>query len=215
MFDLSQRPLTRVVKRLLDVCQVLAIASLIIWPLVVAAMALSQKSHPATWGVDIGVFSGFIIDLNAMSGDVQQSTGVREPIIRGKADLSIDTSSVNALYLFTAITEVAGIVGLYVLIQLRALFASLAGGVSFTQENSTRIKRIGLVLLTWAVVNPILQYFGGRSILSEYSLGVTGIELTPAFELSGLMIFVGLAMLVLSGVLNEAASIHEDQQLTI
>ena len=46
---------------------------------------------------------------------------MRDPIISGKAVLNIDTSSLHALYLFTAVTEMGGIVGLYVLLLLRAL----------------------------------------------------------------------------------------------
>jgi hypothetical protein len=61
----------------------------------------------------------------------------------------------------------------------------------------------------------LLQYFGGQVILREYSLNLPGIELGPAFELNGGAIFIGLAMIVLSGVLNEAASINESHQLTI
>ena len=68
---------------------------------------------------------------------------------------------------------------------------------------------------TWTLINPLLQYFGGQAILTEYSLKVPGIQLSPAFELSGMGIFIGLAMIVLSGVLSEAASMHKVQQLTI
>ena len=208
-------PLTRVVKRILDIFRIVAFIALILWPLFVIVMMIGQHSDPQTWGVDIGVFSRFIIDLGAFPGDVTESTGVRDPIISGKAVLNIDTSSLKALYLFTAITEIGGIVGFYVLIQLRALFATLVNGMSFTSENAGRIKKIGFVVVAWAVTNPLLQYFGGRAILAEYSLNVPGIQLSPAIELDGLGIFIGLAMIVLSGVMNEATSIHETQRLTI
>lgn len=111
--------------------------------------------------------------------------------------------------------EIGGIVGLYVLVQMRALFESLVNGTNFTPENSGRIKKIGFVVIFWSLINPLLQYFGGQVILREYSLNVPGIQLNPAFELNGMGIFIGLAMIVLSGVLREAASIHRAQQLTI
>jgi hypothetical protein len=178
-------------------------------------MTIGQYSDSGTWGVDIGVFSHFIIDLNAFAGGIAESAGVRDPIISGKATLNIDTSSLNALYLFTAITEIGGIVGLYILIQLRGLFATLVDGVSFTPENSGLIKKIGFAVIIWTFINPLLQYFGGRAILTEYSLNIPGIQLSPAFDLNGLGIFIGLALIVLSGILNEAAKMHEVQQLTI
>jgi hypothetical protein len=215
MSTAPHNPTTQVVKRILDFFRVLALAALILWPLFVVVMTLGQSSHPETWGVDIGVFSRFIIDLSAFAGGVTESAGVRDPLISGKAVLNIDTSSLQALYLFTAVTELGGIVGLYVLLQLRALFASLVSGMSFAPENSGRIKKIGLAVIAWTLINPLLQYFGGKAMLAEYSLNVPGIQLSPAFELNGLGIFIGLAMIVLSSVLNEAASMHKFQQLTI
>jgi len=215
MSEAIHNPLTRFVKRLLDIVRILAIASLILWPLSVVAMSIGHYSGSETWGVDIGVFSGFVIDLSAFAGDVAESAGVRDPIISGKAVLNIDTSSLGALYLFTAITEISGIVGLYILINLRALFATLVSGVSFTLENSERIKKIGFVLIIWTLINPLLQYFGGESILTEYSLSVPGIQLSPAFDLNASGIFIGLVLIVLSGVLNEASRMHEVQRLTI
>jgi hypothetical protein len=215
MSTAPHNPTTQVVKRILDFFRVLALAALILWPLFVVVMTLGQSSHPETWGVDIGVFSRFIIDLSAFAGGVTESAGVRDPLISGKAVLNIDTSSLQALYLFTAVTELGGIVGLYVLLQLRALFASLVSGMSFAPENSGRIKKIGLAVIAWTLINPLLQYFGGKAMLAEYSLNVPGIQLSPAFELNGLGIFIGLAMIVLSSVLNEAASVHKFQQLTI
>ncbi len=81
MSTATHNPLTRVVKRILDFFRVLAFISLILWSLFVVAMTIGQYSDPETWGVDIGVFSGFIIDLNAFAGDVTESVGVRDPKI--------------------------------------------------------------------------------------------------------------------------------------
>ena len=52
-------------------------------------------------------------------------------------------------------------------------------------------------------------------MLSDIELNVPGIQLYPAFELGIAGIFVGLAIIVLSGVLREATNIHKDQSLTI
>ena len=215
MSTAAQTSLTSVVKRLLDFLRVLAFIALIIWPLAVIAMTIGQSSHPGTWGVDIGFFSAFTIDLSQFVAGLAESPGVRDPMISGKAMINIDTSSLHALYVFTAITEMGGVVGLYVLLQLRALFASLIDGMSFAPENPGRIKKIGFLLIAWSLTHPLLQYFGGQVILAEYALNVPEMQLNPAFEVSGMGIFVGLALIVLSGVLTEAAAIHKTQQLTI
>ena len=207
--------LTGAIKRVLDILRVIAIVCLIVWPLAVVLMSIGQHSNPDSWGVDIDVYSGFTIDLDRFPAGVTESAGVRDPIIDGKAELGIDTSSPTALYVFALITELGGLVGLYVLLQLRALFASLVDGQEFAPENSTHIRKVGIAIIAWALVHPVLRYLGSHVILSEYSLNIPGIQLNPAFGIDGMTIFIGIGMLVLSGVLQEATRIHEDQQLTI
>ena len=118
MSDTTQYPLARSVRRVLDVFRILAIASLILWPLFVMVMIISQRSEPQSWGVDIGVFAHFNIDLKEVGQLVMEASGVRDPVISGKAMLNIDTSSLKAMYLFTLLTEIGGIVGLYILLKL-------------------------------------------------------------------------------------------------
>lgn len=211
----TRNPLTRVVKRVLDFFRVFIFVVLILAPLVVIAMTIGQYSNPETWGIDIGVFSRFMIDLSAFAGDVVESAGVRDPIISGQAVINIDTSSLYAFYVFVAISEIGGIIVLYSVVQMRALFASLVRGQPFTPENSGRIKKVGFAVILGSLISPLLQYFGGRAMLTEYSLNVPGIQLSPAFELPIAGIFIGLVLIVLSGVLNEAAGIYKVQQLTI
>jgi len=210
----NNSPLARVVKRILDVFRVLVLISLVLWPVAAIVMTIGHSGSD-TWGVDISVFSSFDIDLSKFPADMTGSEGVRDPRIHGKAALNIDTSSLSAFYIFVLMMEIGGLVGLYMLLQVRAVFASLAQGNNFALDNSARIKKIGYVAIGWALISPLLQYFGGQVILREYSLILPGIELSPAFELNGLAIFIGLVMIVLSGVLTEAANINESHQLTI
>ena len=52
-------------------------------------------------------------------------------------------------------------------------------------------------------------------MLNDIAFNVPGIQLFPAFEFNLGGIFAGLAIIVLSGVLREAVSIHQEQELTI
>ncbi len=211
----TKNPLARAVKRILDVVRVIAFISLIAWPLLALVLTIGHSSNTERWGVDISVFSSFNIDLDEFAEGTERSTGVRDPKIHGKGFLNVDTSSLSAFYTFVLMMEMGGIVGFYMLLQLRAVFTSLAAGESFDLKNSARIRKFGYVAIGWALISPLLQYFGGQMILREYSLNLPGIVLSPAFELNGGAIFIGLAMIVLSGVLNEAASINESHRLTI
>jgi hypothetical protein len=69
--------------------------------------------------------------------------------------------------------------------------------------------------IAWHTVRPLLQYFGGRVVLNDVAFNVQGIQLYPAFEFNIAGLFAGLAIIVLSGIMREAASIHHDQSLTI
>ena len=215
MSDKPRNTTATVVKRALDFFRVLAFIALLAWPVFAIAASIGHASNSGTWGVDISVFSSINIDLEKMSDSAASSPGVRDPKIDGKAMLNIDTSSLSAFYVFVVLTEIGGIVGLYILLKLRTVFATLASGENFAKGNEELIRRVGIVAIVWALVGPILQYFGGRMILDEYALSFSGIELAPAFELNGLVIFIGISMLVLAGVLREATAIHETQQLTI
>ena len=209
----SQNRMTRLVKRFLDVARAIVFAGAILLPLWTVVYGLNLFVDPEVRNVD--VFLGFRIDLDAVAGVVTESAGVRDTLIRGRTVVDINAPSLSAWYLSNAISEFLLLILLYGLVQMRALFASLTSGVSFAEENPGRIKKIGLALICWYVITPLLQYFGGRVVLSDIELNVPGIQLYPAFELGIAGIFVGLAIIVLSGVLREATNIHKDQSLTI
>jgi len=215
MSEKSSNTTATVVVRALGFFRVLAFVALLAWPVFVIAATIGHSSNEDTWGVDISVFSSVAIDLEQLSTTAIDSTGVRDPKLAGKALMNIDTSSLTALYIFAALTEIGGFVGLYILLQLRTVFTALASGENFAKGNAQLIRKVGIVAIAWSLVGPILQFFGGRAILNEYALSLPGIELNPAFEINGLAIFIGVSMLVLAGVLREATQIHETQQLTI
>ena len=52
-------------------------------------------------------------------------------------------------------------------------------------------------------------------MLNDIGFNVQGIQLHPAFEINIAGVFAGFAIIVLSGVLREAARIHHEQSLTV
>jgi hypothetical protein len=72
-----------------------------------------------------------------------------------------------------------------------------------------------VVLLAWQAAIPLLQYFGRNAVFGDTLFSPRVFQLYPVWELNPLAIFTGLALLVLSGVLNEAVRMHEEQRLTI
>jgi hypothetical protein len=216
MTSTEQYKLARLVKRFLDVIWFVLIFAAIAWPLTVIVIGLSIPADPGQRTTDVNIFLGFKVSP-VVSTDLSvepASTGVE--LLSGRGDVKINnTSAQMAWYLAAAMTEIMGLIALFGLAQMRKIFASLIKGESFAQENAGHIKKIGYVFICWHIILPLLQYFGGRAVLNDVALNVQGIQLYPAFEFNIVGIFAGFALIVLSGVLHEAASIHRDQSLTI
>jgi len=204
--------LTFFIKRVLDVFLIFYISIIIAWLPILVVMGLSQSINP-TWGIDITAFASFKLDLNELSNI--KFSGLRNPEIRGKTLLNIDTSNLFAWYLFAVTQLIAAIAALFGLIQIRAIVISLKNGLSFSTDNANRIKKLGIVIIAWCIVNPFVQYFGWGAVINEISFSSAGIKLYPAFQVNGGALFTGMMMIQLSGMLQEAATISKDQELTV
>ncbi len=205
-------PLTLFVKRTLDFFLILFLLISLAIPVIAVVMAISQSDVP-TWGIDIGIFSGFKLNLAEMSG--VEAMGVRNQEFSGKGLVSIDTSNLYAWYLFVVISQISALVALYVTNQLRNMVFSLLSNTPFNNENPQRIKKIGIVIIIWNIINPLVQYFGWGSVVNDITFNNTGIQLYPAFEVNVIAVLIGLMLLLLSGLLKEAKILKEDQELTI
>lgn len=216
MSDTEQNRLARLVKRFLDLIWFILLFTAIIWPIAVIVIGLSIPADAEQRTTDVNIFLGFKIHPGVATELVAESARIGDALISGRGEVKINnTRGLLAWYLSGAMTEIMGFIALYGLAQMRKLFASLIRGESFARENAGRIKKIGYIFIGWHISLPILQYFGGRMVLNDIAFNVPGIQLYPAFEFNIAGIFAGLAIIVLSGILREAASIHEEQALTI
>lgn len=210
--DVIKSPLTLFVKRALGFFLILFLLISLAIPVIAVVMAISQADVP-TWGIDIGIFSGFKLNLAEMSGI--EAIGVRNQEFSGKGLVNIDTSNLYAWYLFVVISQISALVALYVTGLLRSMVFSLLANTPFNNDNPQRIKKIGFVIIIWNVIHPFVQYFGWGSVINEITFNNTGIQMYPAFEVNVIAVLIGLMLLLLSGVLNEAKLLKEDQELTI
>jgi len=204
------------VKRFLDIIWYVLIFTAVVWPIAVIIIGLSMPSDPAERHADIDTFLSFKIYSDVSTELATQSENAAELLIRGKGMVQLNnTPSLLAWYLSGSITEIMGFIFLFGLLQMRRLFASVIKGEPFARENAGRIKTIGYVFIGWHIIYPLLQYFGGRMMLNDIGFNVQGIQLYPAFELNVAGVFAGFAIIVLSGILREAARIHHEQSLTV
>jgi len=210
--NISQKRLTNFVKRTLDLMLVIFSVIIVIWPLVIVIMAMSQSSNP-NWGFDISAYSAFSLDLNRLSG--AEISGLRNLEIHGKTMIMFDTSSLYAWYLFASSQLISAMVGFFVVVQIREIVISLKNGLPLLLENALRIKRIGIVILAWNFIMPLIQYFAWGSFINTINTHSEVIQFYPAFEINILGLIVGLLLILLFGILSEASEMSKEQELTI
>ena len=212
----SENRLARIVKRFLDIIWYALIFTAIVWPVAVLVVGISMPADPGERHADIDTYLSFKVYSDPSTEMSTEPASKADLLMRGKGMVQLqNTPSLMAWYLSGAITEIMGIIFLFGLLHMRRLFASVIKGEPFAQENSVRIKTIGYVFIGWHAIYPLLQYFGGRIMLNDIKFNVQGIQLHPAFEINVGGIFAGFAIIVLSGVLREAARIHHEQSLTV
>ncbi|MCW8926886.1 MAG: DUF2975 domain-containing protein [Xanthomonadales bacterium] len=211
-----QKKLTILVKHFFNLTWYLFIFFAIAWPVMVMVVGLSISADPEKRHADISVYSGFKINTDVSTGLANSTPEATSLLLSGHGDLKIEnTRSRLSWYLFGTISQVMLFIFLLGLWQMRRLFSSLAVGNTFTERNVQHVRVLGYVVIAWNIILPALQYFGGRLMLSDIAFDIPGIQLYPSFELDIGGVFVGLAILVLSGVLHEAVNIKKDQVLTI
>jgi len=212
----QQKKLTLLVRHFLNLTWYMFIFFAVAWPVIVMVVGLSISADPAERHTDISVFSAFKINSDVSTELAKSTLDGKALLLSGRGDLKIEnTRSLLSWYLFGTISQVMLFIFLLGLWQMRRLFNSLAIGDTFTEKNAEHVRMLAYVVIAWNVILPALQYFGGRLMLGDIAFNIPGIQLYPSFELDIGGIFVGLAILVLSGVLREAVSIKQDQALTI
>jgi hypothetical protein len=208
MSTTGQVRLTRWIKRFLDIAWFFSIAVAILGPILFMAAAFSLTDQQQFRAVNVSL--RFLVE----SGSTVAAGADR--ILGGEGTVVVKTRSLFAWYLTASIGEAMILAWLYGIAQMRRIFASLARGESFAADNAARINRVGWLLIGWNVLLPIVRYVGGSAVLNDLVLDPgQSIVLKPAFEYSLTGVIVGLAIIVLAGVLREAAIIHHEQSLTI
>ena len=162
---------------------------------------------------DLTILANLQLDLAQLEG--VEASGISGQVIDGATELKIPAPNAASYFLFSAGALLKGVLGVYVLLQLRNIIASYCNGEPFTSNNSQRLRRIGWVLVAAYLVAPFWQFFFAQSVIEGISFSTPAISLRPAAGASLLGIFIGVGLLILAGVIREAEQLHDEQRLTI
>ena len=208
--------LTHLVKRALDLLRAFMVIVAIAWPVVVLVVGLGISPDPDARHTDINALLNFRILAQEAIDTAAVRVDAGQVLVSGNGDLKLNNTKSNLAWWVTGVsTEILLLLALYGVLVARKLFTSLERGDTFSDRNADLVRHLGWVVIAWHVVAPLLVYFGGLIVLDDLAYDVPGIELYPNISLNLGGLLIGAAILVLAGVLREAAALHEDQALTI
>jgi len=96
--------------------------------------------------------------------------------------------------------------------QLRLIFLSFSKNEPFLEFNITRIRKIGFILISYALAQ-LLYHIALNQYLTSHFKWSNDIQLTYSFNLSAL--FIGVTLIVVAEVFKLGTSLDNEQKLTI
>ena len=104
-------------------------------------------------------------------------------------------------------------IGLWVLVQLRAVFRTLQEGRPFVAANAMRIRWIGYAVILGELVQSLVRFGGNAYAKAHFAADLLRFDAWPS--INGFAIIHGLIILVIAEVFSAGARLDEDQSLTI
>jgi Protein of unknown function (DUF2975) len=114
----------------------------------------------------------------------------------------------------TALLAALGLaIGLWVLVQLRAVFRTLRDGCPFVAANAMRIRWIGYGVILWEVVQSLVRFGGNAYARTHFAADALRFDAWPSIDVWA--IIHGLIILVIAEVFTAGTRLDEEQSLTI
>ena len=220
MADVTQMRTTRFVRRVLGIFTGLGFLLAVLFPLMAVGMVVSHGGRSENWGVNVDLMLQYRVDLAQLPGLDLPASGIRTPEFKGFGSMNLNTHSLTALYVWAIRTEIGILLALFTVWQLRVVFVHICDGEVFSVRNAGRLIKIGYVSIAASLITPCVAYFGSRLALKDIAFQVPGFELMPispfiALSMGVAGLLTGLMIVVLARVMQAAARMNEDQELTV
>ena len=212
--ELKRRGLARVLKIFMDVLFFLVLAAGV--AVVVAASISAFTDYDGGWEFDVPVAIGEGSFYPHLPREFVQDTAsgfMSKGISRAQGKLVLHHYGLPLHLGDTALSLLFYLAALWILALLRRILAATAGGRPFDPLNPGRLNTLGWVIIGSSAVAALLQFLVSRWLLSRFEPST--IPLSPSIDIHQEWIFVGLLVLVLAAIWNEAVRIAEEQSLTV
>ncbi len=172
---------------------------------------VEKSCRKVKWGWQI--FTGFFSE-NGLSNLPQAGLQIETPGLDIRFDALTTAAMSKGFYLLTLFSIILLFaVYLYVLYNLRKIFATLVTENPFDRENVVRIRRIGGAVIAGAVLKSLVQTAFG--FFFTHYVSVTGVDFRAKLSLDLTTIFLGLVFLVLAELFRLGSAMQEEQDLTV
>ncbi len=171
----------------------------------VSDVSNAEMSIPVSFSVETGALRFAALAPGSAKADIRDAHGsgtLRFPPPSGM--VLTTTALVAALYMA---------IGLWVLLQLRAVFRTLRDGRPFVAANAMRIRWIGYAVILGEVVQSLVLYGGNAYARTHVAADALRFDAWPRIDVFA--IIHGLIILVIAEVFRAGARLDEDQSLTI
>lgn len=97
--------------------------------------------------------------------------------------------------------------------QLRRIFQRVRGGAPFDATNGTRLRWLGILALTLAILKGVSELVTSMAIRGR--LIGERVEVPLGLSVDGSLVFFGLVLLALAEIFRRGAELEEEQSLTV
>jgi hypothetical protein len=122
-------------------------------------------------------------------------------------------SSSETLFSF-GVAWIPTLLGMTIAFSLMRLFACYEQGAIFAEESIRHLRRVGAVMLLWAILNPLYQLLISFAVTFDNPVGerLIALSIGPDYFLN--LIVSGIVFLIAS-IMQEGLKLKEEQALTV
>ncbi len=216
---MGKTSIASVLKIIMDVLWYLSFAGLALVGLLMVAGAFTSPSlNPSAPSIDrvwATMTVPVVFELEEGSYEIRADALGIETAEMGQAlsELSFEVPPGWFYQLNMMVAALGLVIIMWVLYQLRAVFATLKAGTPFVGANAGRIRWIGIAIIAGEVLKSFVVGLEHYYVMTHFSSD--GLNFGTSFEIQGVTIIVGFTVIVISEVFRLGSQLEQDQSLTV